>query len=253
MEKLRRTKEFAELTGVTVRTLRHYDRLGLLRPHRNGSGYRLYGERELHRLEQIVALKFIGIPLSEIRTMLDRNGSDLGQALRRQRIVLNEKRRLLDRAIQAIASAEAAFANGGTPDTSLLTNIIEVIEMQNQNWGDQYYSPEAQSKIKERAANFTPEMQSQAEAAWRELFRDVEAALGEDPASPKAQALGKRWKDMVGQFTGGDPQVAQGLNKLYADRPNWPADVQQHMSAFSNPKVWEFMSRVLNCPTIAPR
>ncbi len=61
-------QEFAQRTGVTVRTLHHYDRLGLLRPGaRTESGYRLYGERELIRLQQIATLKFIGCSLNEIK------------------------------------------------------------------------------------------------------------------------------------------------------------------------------------------
>ena len=58
-----RVQEFAELAGVTVRTLHHYDRLGLLKPLRTHSGYRCYSEAHLAQLEQIVALKFIGVPL----------------------------------------------------------------------------------------------------------------------------------------------------------------------------------------------
>src|SRR5689334_8823147 len=102
MDKPCRIREFAAHTGVTVRALHHYDRIGLLRPRRTDSGYRLYGTRELERLEQIVALKFIGVPLKQIKAMLDRDASDLPQTLRMQRTLLEEKRRLLDQAIQAI-------------------------------------------------------------------------------------------------------------------------------------------------------
>jgi DNA-binding transcriptional MerR regulator len=58
-----RAREFADLAGVTVRALHHYDRLAVLRPKRTESGYRLYSLRDLERLEQIVALKFLGLPL----------------------------------------------------------------------------------------------------------------------------------------------------------------------------------------------
>lgn len=248
MDKPCRVKEFAQLTGLTVRALHHYDRLGLLRPRRTSSGYRLYGMRELERLEQIVALRFIGIPLQQIKAMLDRNAPDLPEALLRQRTVLEEKRQLLDRAIRAIRRAEQSFAAGGRPDSAILKKIIEVIEMQNNNdWTEKYYSPEAQAKITERQAAWTPELQAKAQQDWLDLFREVEAVLGEDPAGEKAQALGQRWKKLVGGFTGDDPQIAQGLNRLYADHPNWPAQANEQMAPYSNPKVWEFMGRVLKC------
>ena len=90
MDKAYHVQEFAALTGVTVRALHHYDRLGLLRPRRTGSRYRLYGRQELERLEQIVALKFIGVPLQQIKAILDRNPSGLADAVRIQRTVLEK-------------------------------------------------------------------------------------------------------------------------------------------------------------------
>src|SRR5262249_419985 len=155
-------------------------------------------------LEQIVALKFIGIPLKQIKAMLERDAAGLPAAPRRQRAVLEQKRRLLDRAIEAIRMAEHSFAAGRRPDPSILKHIIEVIEMQNGDWSEKYYSPEARAKIQERRAEWTPELQAKVQQEWLDLFRDVEAALGEDPASEKARALGERWKKLVGGFTGGD-------------------------------------------------
>jgi len=78
-------REFANLAGVTVRTLHHYDRLGLLRPKRGLNGYRAYGEQDLARLEQIVALKFVGLPLRRIKALLDRDGIDLSMRSARRR------------------------------------------------------------------------------------------------------------------------------------------------------------------------
>ena len=75
MNKLYRVQEFAELAGATVRALHHHDRLGLLKPGRTGAGYRLYSLRDFERLEQIVALKFLGIPLKQIRTLFSREAS----------------------------------------------------------------------------------------------------------------------------------------------------------------------------------
>jgi MerR family transcriptional regulator, thiopeptide resistance regulator len=67
-------RDFAKLAGVTVRTLHHYDRLGLLKPRkRSSAGYRLYQPEDLERVEQIVALKFLGLPLAEIRRVRGRS------------------------------------------------------------------------------------------------------------------------------------------------------------------------------------
>src|SRR6266581_4109803 len=95
-------QEFAKLAGVTVRALHHYDRLGLLKPSaRSDSGYRLYRDCDFVRLEQIVVLKFLGLPLKLIGRLLRRE-SDLKDTLRSQRRVLVEKQRRLGAAIDAI-------------------------------------------------------------------------------------------------------------------------------------------------------
>src|SRR5215212_1041236 len=104
-------QEFAARAGVTVRTLHHYDRLGLLKPSRyTGAGYRLYGERDFARLQQIVLLKFIGLSLKEIKELLNQRELDLQMTLRLQRSVVEEKRRHLDTVIQAIEQAEKSLA-----------------------------------------------------------------------------------------------------------------------------------------------
>jgi DNA-binding transcriptional MerR regulator len=89
--------EFARRAGITIRALHHYDRLGLLKPSgRTRAGYRPYTDHDLIRLEQIVALKFIGFPLNQIRDILNRKDADLASTLRQQRQIIAEKRNHLD-------------------------------------------------------------------------------------------------------------------------------------------------------------
>src|SRR5438045_9586657 len=115
-EKLFKASEFAELTGVTVRALHHYDRLGLLQPSRySHAGYSRYRETDVARLEQIVALKFIGFSLKEIKNILRRGPVDLTATLRRQREAIEEKRKRLELAIQAIQRAEFVVARDQEP------------------------------------------------------------------------------------------------------------------------------------------
>lgn len=246
VNELYQVQEFAELAGITVRALHHYDRLGLLRPRRTDAGYRLYSLRDLERLEQIVALKFLGLPLKQIKALLDRDVLELPEALRLQRRVLEEKRRLLDRAIRAIRDAEKTIHAGKPADSAVLKGIIEVIEMQkNTDWQKQYYSDEAWAKVEALPDRWSPALQERVSQQWADLFRDVEAALGEDPAGEKAQALAARWLTLVEGFTGGDPDLTAGVSNLYADRQDWPVHFQQQMAPFSNLKVWEFINKAI--------
>ena len=219
--------EFADLAGVTVRTLHHYDRIGLFKPsgHTN-AGYRLYRRPDLVRLQQIVTLKFIGFSLQEIKELLDSDSFDLATALRRQKEIIVEKRRRLDLAVKAIEQAERALVSSDEPEGEAFRKVIEVINMQNNmDWTNKYYSEEARRKIEERARTIPSEVVEQGQRDWATLIREVEEAVaaGEDPASDTAQALASRWSELIKAFTGGDEKIQEGLNKMYHDQGNWPA------------------------------
>jgi DNA-binding transcriptional MerR regulator len=247
---MHRASEFAELAGVTVRTLHHYDRLGLLKPQRNGSGYRLYRESDLERLEQIVALKFLGLPLKDIRELLESAAPGFSDALRMQRGALEEKRRLLDRAIAAIREAEAVVATGRPAGTAVLKKIIEVIEMQENNVWTKYANDAAREKIAAKQGEWSPELQERVSKQWVELIDEVQTAMdaGEDPTGPKALALGARWKELVEGFTKGDPDVTQAVGNAWQDRANWPKESKEKSQAFRiTPEMMKFINQGMNC------
>jgi DNA-binding transcriptional MerR regulator len=246
-----RAKQFADLAGVTVRTLHHYDRLGLLKPSRTGSGYRLYRETDLERLEQIVALKFLGLPLKDIRALLDSAAPGLQAALRMQRCALEEKRRLLDRAIGAIRDAEAEVESGRPAGAAVLKKIIEAIEMQtNNDWMKKYANTAAQEKIDAQKGEWSPELQERVSKQWIDLIADVQSAMdaGEDPASPEVQSLAARWKGLVEGFTKGDPDVTQAVSNVWKDRAHWPEAAKQQAQPFQiTPQMWQFIHSAGNC------
>ncbi len=225
-ESLYRPSEFAELAGVTVRTLHHYDRIGLLKPSGyTGAGHRLYRKSDLVRLQQVVTLKFIGLSLRQIKDLLDRNSFDLATALRQQREIIAEKSRHLEQAIKAIEAAQQVIGSSKDPDWEAFRKIIEVINMQNNmDWTNQYYSEEAREKLAERRQTISPDVIEQGQRDWATLIGEVEKAVAEgiEPKSERAQALAARWSELIKAFTGGDSAIQSGLSKLYADQANWP-------------------------------
>jgi DNA-binding transcriptional MerR regulator len=241
-----RVRAFADLSGVTVRTLHHYDQLGLLVPQRRGGergdrrGYRVYTGRDLERLEQIVALRFLGFPLRQIKALLQTEPPTLGQALRVQQRLLLEQRRRLDRALGAIQAALRARA----PDPRRLQRILRQLTTAHdpREWSDKYYSAAAKAKIDARAARFTPCMQAAAARRWAALFADAEAALKQSPRGAKARALAERWRGLVREFTQGDPEISRGLRRMWADRRNWPTEMQQRTADFK-PEVAAYLHR----------
>ncbi len=228
-----RAKQFADLAGVTVRALHHYDRLVLLKPSgRTDAGYRLYHRSDLEKLEQIVVLKHPGVPLRQIRQLLEQRPSDLLAVLRAQKSALERQRRRIDLAIEAIAAAEHTAAGGSEPDWKAFQAIIEVFEMENKtDWTANYYDSEAKAKVEERKALWTPELQARVSRQWEELTRDIQAAMakGEKPEGERAQTLADRWRELVRGFTGGDSRVQTGLNEMWKDQENWPAEARQRV------------------------
>ena len=225
-----------------MRTLHHYDRVGLLSPKlRSDSGYRLYQNEDLGRLERILVLRYLGIPLREIAQLLQ-NGADethasLPETLARQARVLRERREGIDRVLHAVDHALAqtkappSETNDALPDWELYKSILKVMQMQeSHNWTEKYYGPEAGEVVEQKRTEWNPELQAKVTADWQQMYADVQSALdrGIEPKSEEGQTLAARWMALVGQFTDGNPKVLEGLNKLYEDRSNWP---KQNMSA----------------------
>lgn len=240
--------EFAALAGVTVRALRHYDRLGLLKPGRTkpaglGAGYRHYSDRDLEKLEQIIALKFLGFPLKQIRTILERAasgaapdaGSDMAEALGRQRRALEEKQTLLGRAIRAIQAAEA----GASADPALLKKVIGVLNMQDGIEAmKKYYSTEEAWEKRRRYYEQGPSPE------WQALYRDVNAALNDDPGSDRAQALAECWLDLSIRAAKGDPELQTDSPTAWMDRDHWPPAMKQRVAEFNLESAFEFIGKV---------
>jgi DNA-binding transcriptional MerR regulator len=251
-----RTTAFAALAGVTPRALRHYDRLGLLKPRRSPAGYRLYTERDLEALEEIVALKFIGVPLKDIAAIRRHATGPFVQILRAQLETLQARRRLLTRAIDAIAAAEASLRGGATLDAQLIKRLIEVMHM-DQDREDTVATYTALLKAKAAyLSSLTAEQRAAMRQQWTTLIDDVRNALGEDPASPRAQALLDRWIALLQQLRGPFPDgsAAPDLNlafqpaselreKVWARRAEWlPPDAAEQSACLGSAE--EALARV---------
>jgi DNA-binding transcriptional MerR regulator len=238
MSKLYQIHEFAELAGVTSKALYHYERLGLLKPRRTDAGYRLYREDDLARLEQIVALKFLGVPLKQIKAVLDREALALLDILRLQRKALKDKQVVLARAIRAIQVAEEGLESGKAAEPAILRKIIEVISMQNDiEIMKRYYgTPEAW----ERHRRYYEEGPSR---EWQELYRDIGEALGDDPASEKAQALADRWLTLAVRAYRGDPEVQTDSMTAWMDREHWPPAMKRRIAEFGLEEVTAFVEQ----------
>ena len=246
--------EFAGRAGVTVRTLRFYDKVGLLAPSATtDAGYRLYAEQDLSTLQHILALKFLGFSLEEIKQCLASGPAQVGEMLSRQRQMLQEKRLQLDAILSAIGSAEKQVSAGRNSAEAII-RVITVIQMeQKQEWVKQHfseeqaekmaelmtasYSEEARQNLAQRGA-WTEADQERANAQWGHVASEATrlAEAGADPGGEEGQAVAKLKSELLFGFTQGNAEVSAGLEKFWENHSALPAS-EQPLAAVVNPTL----------------
>ncbi len=189
-----RIGELAARVGVSVRTLHHYDRLGLVQPSaRSEAGYRLYGEPDLLRLQQVLTLRCLGLPLRRIRDVLDGGDFQVAASLRIQQHALRERIEELRRIESAIGDALQAQQRSGAWDWDLVLTAAEAAGNSGGDLMEQYYTPEQMAQFAELRAETPAEEIEAVEREWTALLADVRASRDLDPASAEAKALAARW------------------------------------------------------------
>ena len=201
----------AQAAGLTVRTLHHWDEIGLLQPaERSAAGHRRYSPTDVERLYRIVALRRLGLPLEEIGSALE--GEDLRAAvqthLERVRAELRRQRELHRRLVRILD----AFDQIGGPSVGELIEAIEVMTM-----SDRYFAPSQQEQLAARAEALGEERIRAYEREWAELIAafERERVAGTDPADPRLRPLAEKWRELIQAFTGGDTGLHASLNRMY--------------------------------------
>lgn len=216
-------QDFADRAGVTVRTLHHYDAIGLLRPsRREASGRRRYQDTDLLRLQQIRTLKYLGFTLDEIAALLNAPTYDLHAALRTQHAAVLARISELQSVAFALSHTLEALETNQAPDWNAVIDVIRGLsDGDRRAWLSRFYPPETLAWLEQRAAHTPPELLAAGEQAWRAIYADFAAQRRRAPDDPAVQAIVARMQALIQQFTGGDPQIAAGLRASRND-PNRP-------------------------------
>jgi len=201
--------ELSKRTGLTIRTLHHYDEIGLLKPSlHTESGHRLYNAGDVARLQQVLSLRQVGFSLEEVRDCLDRPGFSPVKAIEMQVARLREQieaQRVLCERLEALA---AHLRGAGEVSAEDFLRTIEVMtDMQ------RHYTPEQWRYLQQRREQLGDKGVKRAGAEWAELMALVRGEIesGTPPRSRKAQALAKRWMALVKEFSGGNRGVEKAL------------------------------------------
>jgi len=210
---MKTVKEVSHITGVSVRTLHHYDSMGLLKPTRvTEAGYRLYDDAALGRLHTILLLRQLRFPLKEIKEILDTPGFDPIQALEAQIQLLEVQRKQLDGLIahaREIQRTGVISMNFKLFDNSKLEAYAAEAKAK---WG----KTQAYREFEEKTKDKSKEKQHADGDKMMEIFAQMGAIRHEDPAGETAQALVKKLQQFItDHYYTCTNQILVGLGQLY--------------------------------------
>lgn len=224
-----RIGELARRSGVTVRTLRHYDQIGLLRPgERTDGDHRLYSGREVRTLHQIQTLRTLGLSLDQIRGALHDPAHDPAAVLAAHIRLLEER---LEREGALLERLRRLDPRGAT-----WADLLEVIRMNEKvekmldtarQVGEQPRFDDEQMRYLEERRQIVGEARiGEVEAEWPRLMAEVlrEIEAGTPASDPRVLDLAWRWQGLVAEFTGGRQDIGGTLNESY--QAHMPPEMQ---------------------------
>jgi MerR family transcriptional regulator, thiopeptide resistance regulator len=233
--------ELAKRTGLTVRTLHHYDDIGLLKPSlHTGSGHRLYTLRDLARLQQIVSLRQLGFSLDEVREWLERPDFSpidvIGMHAARLREQVLLQQRLCER-LEAIAAHLRAAGDVSADDFLKTIEGMTMIES--------YYTPEQMESLKKRRDHVGDDRIQQVQKEWPELIAQVRAEMqkGTAPTAPAVLELARRWIGLINEFTGGDQGIERSVGRLWKEQGD--NLIARHGTEYDSRDVFEYIGQAI--------
>ncbi len=227
-------RQLARMAGVSVRTLHHYDQIGLLKPPaRTEAGYRLYGENDLLRLQQILFFRELDLPLAEIHAILDRPGFDQVEALRDHRRMLGERAERLARLLRTVDRTIAKLTgedNMPITDEELYEGFSPKEREQLQG-----YEAEARDRWGEMAAESQRRVRQMSKAQWQAIKQEGDEAtqlmagyMGRPVSDPDVQAAIARHHAWIENFYPCSAEMYRGLGQVYADDPRFRATYDKY-------------------------
>lgn len=224
-------QKLAQIAGVSTRTLRYYDQIGLLKPARiNSSGYRIYGSAEVDKLQQIMFFRELGVSLESIHEIINSPSFVEANALREHRRELLEKRKQLDVLIanveKSIAATEGRIAM--TDKEKFAGFKQKMIDDNEKQYGKEIrekYGDEQVESSNRKIKNMTEEQYAEIENLSREIMKTLKEAFAEgDPAGEKAQkavALHRTWLTFF--WDSYTKEAHAGIAQMYVDDPRFTA------------------------------
>ena len=223
--------ELAKQTGVTIRTLHHYDELGLVSPSaRSPAGYRLYDDGDVLRLQQVLFYRELGFPLDEIAAVLDDPGFDRAAALRDQRRELAARQARVERMIAAIDRALVSLARGAPLED--LPSLFDGFAPETYadeaaaTWGHTPEFAESARRTKTYGKAEWDAIKREGDLVYRALAALMQAGAAADDARVQAEVEAHR-AHITRWFYPCSRELHRGLGELYVNDPRFTANIDR--------------------------
>nr|WP_144924902.1 MerR family transcriptional regulator [Paenibacillus bovis] len=198
-------------TGVTVRTLDYYDEIGLVKPSsKTSGGHRLYDEDDVMRLERVLALKYMGFSLEQIKDILEKSTSTWQQAIEQQLEMVRREQERLKMLEQALRGVSYSIEMEGQVNWSIIFMTIQLFQQNPEEIFQQYnefLTEEDMKKILKMNEQITEEDSRE----WGRVISEIRSNLDADPASEFAQKLVEQWMNQAEKMFGGDKTLLRNL------------------------------------------
>lgn len=207
-------KEVSKLTGVSVRTLQYYDRIGLLHPASyTAAGYRLYDDDSLEKLQLILLFRSLEFPLKEIRGIIERPDFDRKKALDQQIALLKLKKEHIENLINFAGTIKMIGVRALDFSVFDTSKIDEYTAKAKEKWG----TTPAYREFEEKNQNRPMEEQQALLAGLMEIFVEFGTVKDRAPDSKEAQDLVRKLQDYISEhFYQCTDQILVGLGKMYS-------------------------------------
>lgn len=214
-----RVKEVADMVGVSVRTLHHYDQIGLLKPGNvTDVGYRLYNDEDLERLQQILFFKELDFNLQEIKGILDNPNFNRKHALAVHKELLIEKRKRLDRIIESVDRTIGSIEEEKEMTKKEMFDAFDMSEIEKHQekyaaeTKEKYGNTDAYKESMKKTSKYTKEDWARIAARRDETNSRIIANMHKGPADPEVQnGVGELRQQITDNYYNCTPEIFRGL------------------------------------------
>lgn len=228
------------MVGISVRTLHHYDKIGLLKPKSVSlAGYRLYSDDNLERLQQILFFKELDFNLKEIKRILDSPSFDKNQALKAHREFLITKRKRIDKIIKTVEKTINSIEGGVEMNKKEMFGAFDMsqIEKHKKKYAEevrQKYGKDIIEECERKTSGYGENEWALIQARMDEIYKRIAGMMDKEPSDKQVQELiGEFRQHITDNFYECTPQIFRGLGDLYVNDKRFTEYFEKYKSGLA--------------------